>query len=50
MNKNDFIKQAINLIFAADADGFPLPAHTKITKLQILAGKYIEQNKKKGGL
>lgn len=46
MNKSEFVKKAINLIFAADADGYPMPAHVKISKLQILTGEYLESNKK----
>lgn len=43
MTKDGFIKQATNLIFATDEEGYPLPAHIKITKLQILAGKYLDK-------
>jgi hypothetical protein len=47
MQKNDFTKQVLNIIFATDADGFPLRAHQKIAKLQILAEKYQNQQNKK---
>ena len=42
MTKDDFIKKALDLIFATDGDGYPLPAHTKISKLQILAAEYTQ--------
>jgi hypothetical protein len=45
MTKDEFIKKATELIFAVDADGFPLPAHTKITQLQILTMKYENAQK-----
>lgn len=40
MTKDTFIKQLLKMIFETDADGYPLPAHTKIAKLQIFADKY----------
>ena len=40
MTKDIFIKQVLKMIFETDADGYPLPAHTKIAKLQILANEY----------
>lgn len=40
MTQNEFIENAINLIFATDGDGYPLPSHQKIAKLQILTEKY----------
>lgn len=45
MGQKDFIQKAINIIFAADAEGYPLPAHTKISKLQILTSEYLKTNK-----
>lgn len=46
MKKSDFIKQAISIIKATDADGFPLASHTKISKLFILVEKYENEQKK----
>ena len=46
MSKNEFIKQALELIYATDDEGFPLQAHTKIARLQILADKYKQEAKK----
>lgn len=45
MGQKDFIQKAINIIFAADGEGYPLPAHTKISKLQILTSEYLKTNK-----
>lgn len=45
MTQDEFIKKAIELIFATDADGFPLPSHTKISQLQILTMKYENAQK-----
>lgn len=45
MTQNDFVEQAIKLIFAVDADGYPLPSYTKITQLQILTMKYENAQK-----
>lgn len=42
MKKDDFIKKALDLIFATDGNGYPLAAHTKISKLQILAAEYTQ--------
>lgn len=46
MKKDDFIKKALDLIFATDGNGYPLPAHTKISKLQILAAEYTQPKNK----
>lgn len=45
--KDDFIKNALNLIFATDANGYPLAAHTKIARLQMLSNDYLQTNKNK---
>jgi hypothetical protein len=46
MKQSDFIKQAIEIIKSTDADGFPLAAHTKISRLRILLEKYENEQKK----
>lgn len=46
MTKDDFIKKALDLIFATDSNGYPLPAHTKIAQLQILATEYTQPKAK----
>lgn len=43
MKKDDFIKQAIEIIYATDEGGYPLPAHMKIARLQILTDKYTKK-------
>lgn len=45
MSKDEFIKQALELIFATDDEGFPIQAHRKIARLQILAQKYNQEVK-----
>lgn len=44
IKKDDFIKQALQIIFATDDDKYPLPPHRKIARLQILADEYKKQN------
>lgn len=40
MTQDTFVKMAMDLIYAVDNDGFPLPAHTKVARLQILTDEY----------
>lgn len=45
MSKDDFIKQVFEIIFSCDDQGYPLPPHSKLARVQILAEKYQQQQK-----
>lgn len=39
MTKDEIIKNLTDLIYATDEQGYPLPAHVKIARLQIFIEK-----------